>query len=137
MLAKNGQFWSGFPDWSATPFTCITWKLLAGQTIDTILPTPDSHAGRVWPARLVETRGEVNIDLFVFARPNVLSLDRGQGKSSLVPRPHFVCPPEKWVWSTAYSILVQVCRNAGTLFLSNLTLDVIDDCISHCVPTIY
>ena len=28
------------------------------------------------------------------------------------------------VWSTAYSILVQVCRNAGTLFFSNLILDV-------------
>ena len=27
---------------------------------------------------------------------------------SLVSRPHFLCPPEKWVWSTAYSIFVQV-----------------------------
>jgi len=35
---------------------------------------------------------------------------------SLVPRSHFSNPPEKWVWSTAYSIFVQVCRNAGALF---------------------
>ena len=46
-------------------------------------------------------------------------------------------PPEKWVWSTAYSIFVQVRRNVGALFFSNLTLDVIDDCIPHCVRTIY
>ena len=30
---------------------------------------------------------------------------------SLVTRLHFSHPPEKWVWSTAYSIFVQVCRN--------------------------
>ena len=56
---------------------------------------------------------------------------------SLIPRPHFAHPPKKWVWSTAYFIFVQVHRNAGTLFFSNLTLDVIEDCIPHCVPTIY
>ena len=97
MLAKNGQFWSGFPDWSATPFTCITWKLLAGQTIDTILPTPDSHAGRVWPARLVETRGEVNIDLFVFARPNALG-SPGGGIFTFVSCPDYFLPSKKVVW---------------------------------------
>ena len=58
-------------------------------------------------------------------------------RSSLVPRPHFSRPPEKWVWSTAYSIFVQVRRNVGALFFSNLTLDVIKDCIPHRVPTIY
>ena len=57
--------------------------------------------------------------------------------SSLVSRPHFSRPPEKWVWSTAYSIFVQVRRNVGALFFSNLTFDVIKDCIPHCVRTIY
>ena len=57
--------------------------------------------------------------------------------TSLVSRPHFSRPPEKWVWSTAYSIFVQVRRNVGALFFSNLTLDVIDDCIRHCVRKIY
>ena len=56
---------------------------------------------------------------------------------SLISRPHFSRPPEKWVWSTAYSIFVQVRRNVGALFFSNLTLDVIEDCIPHCVWTIY
>ena len=32
-----------------------------------------------------------------------------------------------------YSIYVQVRRNAGALFFSNLTLGVIEDCIPHCV----
>ena len=38
-----------------------------------------------------------------------------------------VRPPEKRVWWAAYSVFVQVCQNAnaGTLFFSNLTLDVI------------
>ena len=58
-------------------------------------------------------------------------------KSSLVSRPHFSRPPEKWVWSTAYSIFVQVRRNVGALFFSNLTFDVINNCIPHCVRTIY
>ena len=57
--------------------------------------------------------------------------------TSLISRPHFSRPPEKWVWSTAYSIFVQVRRNVGALFFSNLTLDVIDDCIPHCVRMIY
>ena len=43
-------------------------------------------------------------------------------RPSLVSRPHFSRPPEKWVWSTAYSIFVQVRRNVGALFFSNLTL---------------
>ena len=55
---------------------------------------------------------------------------------SVVPRQHFTHPLEKWVWSTAYSIFVQVCRNAGALFFSNLMLDAIKNCIWHCVPTI-
>ena len=37
----------------------------------------------------------------------------------------FRAPPEKWVWSIAYSIFVQVRRNVGALFFSNLMLDVI------------
>ena len=45
--------------------------------------------------------------------------------------------PEKWVWSTTYSIFVQVHQNVGTLFFFNLTLDVIKDCIPHCMPMIY
>ena len=57
----------------------------------------------------------------------------GQEDASLVSRPHFSRPPEKWVWSTAYSIFVQVRRNVGALFFSNLTFDVIKDCIPHCV----
>ena len=48
-------------------------------------------------------------------------------------KPH----PKNRVWSTAYTIFVQVHRNTGTLFFSNLMLDVIEDCIPHCVPTIY
>ena len=32
------------------------------------------------------------------------------------PQPHFLCPLEKWVSSTAYTNFVEVCRNAGTLF---------------------
>ena len=35
--------------------------------------------------------------------------------TSLVSRPHFSRLPEKWVWSTAYSIFVQVRRNVGAL----------------------
>ena len=45
----------------------------------------------------------------------------------------FRAPPEKWVWSTAYSIFVQVGRNVSALFFSNLMFDVIKDCIPHCV----
>ena len=71
-----------------------------------------------------------------YAQLTVASV-KGYCQSSLVPRPHFSRPPEKWVWSTAYSIFVQVRRNAGTLFFSNLTLDIIKDCILHRVPTIY
>ena len=41
------------------------------------------------------------------------------------------------VWSTTYSIFIQVHRNAGTLFFSNLTLDIIEYCIPYCMPTIY
>ena len=55
------------------------------------------------------------------------------GTPSLVPRPHFSCPLEK----TANSIFVQVRQNASTLLFSNLTLDVIEDCIPHSVPVIY
>ena len=55
------------------------------------------------------------------------------GLPSLVSRPHFSRPSEKWVWSTAYSIFVQVRWNVGALFFSNLTLDVVKDCIPHCV----
>ena len=54
-------------------------------------------------------------------------------KHSLVSRLHFSHLPEKWVWSTAYSIFVQVRRNVGALFFSNLMFDVIKDCIPHCV----
>ena len=32
------------------------------------------------------------------------------------PQPHFLCPLEKWVSSTAYTNFVEVCWNAGTLF---------------------
>ena len=46
-------------------------------------------------------------------------------------------PPEKWVWWTAYSIFIQVRRNVAALFFSNLMLDVIKDCIPHCVRMIY
>ena len=48
---------------------------------------------------------------------------------SLIPRPHFSRQLEKWVWSTAYSIFVQVHQHSGTLLFSNLTLDIIEDCI--------
>ena len=51
--------------------------------------------------------------------------------SSLVPRLHFSCPLVKQVWSIAYSIFVHVRRNAGALFFSNLTLDVIEHCIAN------
>ena len=36
---------------------------------------------------------------------------------SIVSSPdwYFLCPPEKWVWSIAYSVFIQVHRNAGTL----------------------
>ena len=40
-------------------------------------------------------------------------------RDSLVSRPHFSRPLEKWVRSTAYSIFVQVRRNVGALFFSN------------------
>jgi len=43
----------------------------------------------------------------------------GSSNTSLVSRPHFSRPLEKWVWSTAYSIFVQVRRNVGALFFSN------------------
>ena len=56
---------------------------------------------------------------------------------SLVPRPQFSRLLENWVWSTAYSIFVQMGKNAGALFFSNLILGIIEDCIPHCVPTIY
>ena len=56
---------------------------------------------------------------------------------TLVPRPHFSGPLEKWVRSTAYSIFVQVRRNTGALFSFNLNLDVIEDCIPHRMPTVY
>ena len=52
--------------------------------------------------------------------------------SQTVPDRIFV-PAGSWVWSTAYSIFV----HTGALFFSDLTLDVIEDCITHCVPTIY
>ena len=57
--------------------------------------------------------------------------------SSLVPRPHFLHPPEKWVWSTAYSILFK-CAGMLTHYL---TLDIIKDSTLrvnnlHCVPSL-
>ena len=48
---------------------------------------------------------------------------------SLVPRQDFSRLLENCVWSTTYSIFVQVGQNAGRLFFSNLTLDIIEDCI--------
>ena len=56
---------------------------------------------------------------------------------NLGPRPHFLCLLENWEWSTTHSIFVQVGQNAGTLFFSNLTLDIIEDCIPHCVQAAY
>ena len=56
---------------------------------------------------------------------------------SLVPRPDFSHLLENCVWSTTYSIFIQVGQNAGRLFFSNLTLDVIEDCIPHCVQAVY
>ena len=55
--------------------------------------------------------------------------------NSLVPRNHFLCLPEKWVWSTAYqnSIFIQMCWNTGAVLFSNLMLDIIKDCIPHCM----
>ena len=38
---------------------------------------------------------------------------------SLVPRLYFSRLVENWVWSTAYSIFVQMGQNAGALFFSN------------------
>ena len=38
---------------------------------------------------------------------------------SLVPRLYFSRLVENWVWSTAYSIFVQMGQNAGPLFFSN------------------
>ena len=38
---------------------------------------------------------------------------------SLVPRLYFSRLVENWVWSTAYSIFVQIGQNAGALFFSN------------------
>ena len=58
---------------------------------------------------------------------------------SLIPRLHFSCGSAKWVWSTAYSIFVQVRQHSGALFFSNLTLDIIEDCIPistlHAIST--
>jgi len=56
---------------------------------------------------------------------------------SLVPRLDFLRLLENCVWSTTYSIFVQVGQNAGRLFFSILTLDVNEDCIPHCVQAIY
>ena len=56
---------------------------------------------------------------------------------SLVPRPDFSHLLENCVWSTTYSIFIQVGQNAGTLFISSLTPDIIENCIPHCVQTIY
>ena len=50
---------------------------------------------------------------------------------SLIPKPHFLCVLEKQVWSTTYSIFVQVRQNAGVLLL-----DVIENYIPHSVPMI-
>ena len=58
-------------------------------------------------------------------------------KISLVSRLHFLHPPEKWVWSTAYSIFIQMHQHSSALFFSNLMPDIIEDCIPRCVPTIY
>ena len=44
------------------------------------------------------------------------STSQYSSKGSLILRPHFSHPPEEWVLSTAYSIFVQACRNAGALF---------------------
>ena len=38
---------------------------------------------------------------------------------SLVPRLYFSHLVENWVWSTTYSIFVQMGQNAGALFFSN------------------
>ena len=53
---------------------------------------------------------------------------------SLIPRPHFPHPPEKSIRSTTYSVFVQACQNACALLFS--TLDVIQDYVPHCLPTI-
>ena len=54
------------------------------------------------------------------SRPRV-SLHLHLVHGSLVSRPHFSRPPEKWVRSTSYSIFAEVRRNVGVLFFSNLT----------------
>ena len=53
---------------------------------------------------------------------------------SLVPRMDFSHLQVNCVWSTTYSIFVQVGQNAGRLF-SNLTLDIIEDCIISTLCT--
>ena len=54
---------------------------------------------------------------------------------NLVPRQDYSHLLKNCVWSTTYSIFVQVGQNAGTLFFSNLTLDIIEDCIISTLCT--
>ena len=53
---------------------------------------------------------------------------------NLGPKQHFM--PAGKLGLVNWSIFVQVGQNAGTLLFSNLTLDVINDCIPHCATTI-
>ena len=59
--------------------------------------------------------------LFVPDTPLRLFKERQQATVSLAGQTNFSLPPpgEKYVWSSAYSVLVQVRRNAGALFFSN------------------
>ena len=63
------------------------------------------------------------------SQPSVCQGNRAMVSLSLIPRSQFIRLPEKWVWSTAYSIFVQVRWNVGAFFFFNLTFDVIEDCI--------
>ena len=80
-----------------------------------------------------------NIYIYIATTVHSGGFRGGKGGANVVSFPDRIFrarPPEKRVWWTAYSVFVQVRRNAGALFFSNLTLDVIEDCIPHCVLAI-
>ena len=55
---------------------------------------------------------------------------------SLVPRPH-CCTCGENVSGQLPSVFTHVHQNAEVLFSSNLMLDIIEDYIPLCVPTIF
>ena len=118
---------------------CCLHHLIAISSLSSCTPSLNCRHSKNQRGPLVNTvwacgasqvfLGNLKTTEYVFVLHDRISLDH-QSYSQTA----FFVPAGKCVWSTAYSIFVQVRWN---VFFSNFMLDVIKDCIPHCVPMIY